>query len=63
MVSFTINLEVMSSVGPQQNKPFRGWCEMQRRDAAPVKVNSSKTISPFDKVVNDQPGKLSKTLV
>ena len=53
----------MSSVGPQQNKPFRGWYEMQRRDATSVKVNGSKTISPFDKVVNDQPGKLNTTLV
>ena len=63
MVSFTINLEVMSSVGPQHNKPIRRWYEMQRSDANPVNVNGSKMISPFDKVVNDKPGKLNSTVV
>ena len=31
MVSLTINLDVMSRVGTQQNETFRGWYEMQRR--------------------------------
>ena len=35
---------------------------MQRRDATPVKVNCSKTISLFDKVVNDKPSHLSTTM-
>ena len=37
MVSFTINLEVMSRVGAQQNGTFRWWHEMQWRDTTPVK--------------------------
>lgn len=42
-VTFTIKLEVMSTVGAQQN-------EIQRRDTTLVKTNGPKMISPFDKV-------------
>ena len=44
MISFTINLEVMSRVGVRGNGNFR-WHEMQRRDTIPVKTNGSKTSS------------------
>ena len=33
MVSFTINLEVMSKVGTQCNETFGRWHGMQRKDA------------------------------
>ena len=46
MVSFTINLEVMSGVEAQQNKAFRGWYEMQREDTTPVKINGLKNNYP-----------------
>ena len=61
MVSFTINLEVMSRVGVQQNKTGRGWYKMQGRDSTPVKINGSKTISPFFKVSNNEQTESSKT--
>ena len=38
---FTIDLEVMSRVGAQQNKTFRGRYEIHRRDAVPVKTYGS----------------------
>ena len=37
MVSFTINLEVLSEMRAQKNKTFRGWYEMQRKYTTPVK--------------------------
>ena len=43
MVTFTINLEVMSRVGTPQNETFRGWLETQRRDKALVKISGSNT--------------------
>ena len=55
MVRFTINLEVMSKVGAQSNETFRGakkFHEMQKRDKDPVKTNSSKTNSSFERVGN-----------
>ena len=33
MVSFTINLEVMSKVGAQRNETFGRWHGIQKRDA------------------------------
>ena len=50
MVSFKINIEVMSRVRAQCNESFRGWHEMQRRDTTPVKINGSKARSSFEKV-------------
>ena len=52
MVSFTVNLEVMSRVETQRNETFSWWNEMRRRDATPVKINGSKTSSLFEKVGN-----------
>ena len=52
MVSFKINLEVMSSVGTQKNETFRGSYEMQRRATTLVITNGSKIISRFDNVGN-----------
>ena len=52
MVDFTINLEVMTTVGAQRNETFRGWHEMQRRDASSVKSNCSKMSRSFEKVGN-----------
>ena len=39
MVSFTINLELMSWVRTKQNEVFRGWYEFQRSDATEIKTN------------------------
>ena len=39
MVSFTINLELMSWVRTKQNEVFRGWYELQRSDATEIKTN------------------------
>ena len=44
MVGFTVNLEVISRVGEQQNKAFSRWHEIQKK--------SSKTISTFHKIGN-----------
>ena len=52
MVSFTVNLEVMSRVETQRNETFSWWNEMRRRDATPVKINGSKTSSFFEKLGN-----------
>ena len=49
MGSCTINLEVFSWAGAQQNETFKGWYEMKRRDTTPLKINGSKTSSSFDK--------------
>ena len=38
----------MSRLGAQQNGTFRGWYEMPKNDAAPVCVNGSNRIRPFD---------------
>ena len=45
MVSFTINLEIMSGVVAKFNETFREWYGMQRWDLTPVKTNSSKKCS------------------
>ena len=41
MVSFTVNLEVMSRVGAQHNEIFRRWHETPRSNTNPVKTNGS----------------------
>ena len=60
MNSCTINLEVISWAGAQQNETFKGWYEMQRKDTTPLEINGSKTISSFDKEGN-QRDKLSNS--
>ena len=45
MVSFTVNLEVMSRVGAQRNRTLRWWHEMRRKHKAPVKTSVKTTLS------------------
>ena len=52
MISFTINIKVMSRVGTQRNETFDGGIKMQRRDTVLVETNGSKTSSSFEKVGN-----------
>ena len=52
MVSFAVNPDVLSRVGAQINKIFRGWHETHRRNTISVKTNGSKTNSLFEKAVN-----------
>ena len=52
MVSFAINLKVMSRVGAQHNKTLRGWHEIQRRDITLMKTKGRKTSSSCEKVGN-----------
>ena len=52
MISFTINLEVMSRVGARRNGNFRGWHEMQRKAVTIVKTNGSKTNRSIEKLGN-----------
>ena len=42
MISFTINLEVMSRVREWQNEIFRGLFETKRSDTTLVKTSDSK---------------------
>ena len=50
MISFTINLEVVSRVGPQCNDALTEKHEMQWRDPTIVKTNDSKSIILFEVV-------------
>lgn len=52
VVTFTINLEVMSWVGAPQDETLRGWLERQRRDIALVKISGSNAIKPLNKKGN-----------
>ena len=52
MFGFIIKLEVMRRVAAQNNQTFREWQEMHGRDTTPMKINGSKTISWFERVLN-----------
>ena len=45
MISFTINLELISKLRAQRNETSRGWYGMQIRDATLVKTNGCKMTS------------------
>ena len=49
-------------MGALRNETFSNWYEMLGSDTIQVKINGFKTISLLDKVGNNHPVKLSKTV-